>query len=85
MTGLLEGAPGLPGVSRTDAAGFILEGVRNTLRGEGCTLSLPRHIVKDFKQPASSTIVPWHHATRVWLLQCSMCSCAQTPPDAVYV
>ncbi|CAK0783266.1 hypothetical protein CVIRNUC_006465 [Coccomyxa viridis] len=34
VTGLLEGAPGLPGVSRTDAAGFILEGVRNTLRGE---------------------------------------------------
>ena len=53
VTGLLEGAPGLPGVSRTDAAGFILEGVRNTLRGGGRTLSLPHHIVEDSKQPTS--------------------------------
>lgn len=33
VTGLLQGAPGLSGVSRSDAAGFILDGVRNTLRG----------------------------------------------------
>ena len=49
MTGLLEGAPGLPGVSRRDAAGFVLEGVRNTLRGEGCTPSIPHHIVKNLQ------------------------------------
>lgn len=34
VTALLQESPGLPGVSRADAAGFILEGVRNTLRGE---------------------------------------------------
>ena len=69
MTGLLEGAPGLPGVSRTDAAGFILEGVRNTLRGEGCTLPLPHHVVEDPSSPLSAR---WHHAIRVWLWQCKM-------------
>ena len=32
-SGLLEGAPGLPGISRSDVAAFIVEGVGNTLRG----------------------------------------------------
>ncbi|BDA47534.1 hypothetical protein COCOBI_10-3820 [Coccomyxa sp. Obi] len=31
---MVEGAPGLPGISRVDAAAFILEGFGNTLRGE---------------------------------------------------
>ena len=60
MTGLLEGAPGLPGVSRTDAAGFILEGVRNTLRGEGCTPPFP--VLENPMQPAFSEMA-----------QCTLC------------
>lgn len=30
---MVQGAPGLPGISRVDAAAFILEGFGNTLRG----------------------------------------------------
>lgn len=30
---MVQGAPGLPGISRGDAAAFILEGFGNTLRG----------------------------------------------------
>jgi hypothetical protein len=30
---LVDGAPGLPGISRGDAAAFILEGFQSTLRG----------------------------------------------------
>ena len=50
MTSLLQESPGLPGVSRADAATFILEGVRNTLRG-GHTPACSQEDVIRFHSP----------------------------------
>ena len=58
MTGLLEGAPGLPGVSRADAASFIFEGVRNTLRGAAPRIPVTRFpiCVDEHMRPDSGSV-----------------------------
>ena len=53
MTALLQESPGLPGVSRSDAATFILQGLKNTLRGGHTPGLQSNRVFPDLTHPAA--------------------------------